>query len=73
MNTERGYGTDNDATIYILNYDKPGQEQYYVRLTNRPANELLKLDRERRIITNKRKYILKKILLTVHLRTKVDK
>lgn len=34
MNSERGFGDDPDATVYVLNWDKPEGEQIrYVRLT----------------------------------------
>lgn len=35
LNTERGYKDDNDATVFVLNWQKPAGEQIrYVRLTN---------------------------------------
>ena len=35
LNTERGYGKDDDATVYILNFDKPESEQTrFVRYSN---------------------------------------
>lgn len=33
LNYERGLGEDIDATVYVLNFDKPGSERYYVRYT----------------------------------------
>lgn len=38
MNSERGFGDDPDATVYVLNWDKPEGEQIrYVRLTAEPG------------------------------------
>ncbi len=35
LNTERGFQDDEDATLFILNFDKPENEQaYFVRLSN---------------------------------------
>ncbi len=35
FNVERGFGQDNDATVIILNFDKPKNEQrYYVYFSN---------------------------------------
>lgn len=37
MNSERGFGDDPDATVYVLNWQKPEGEQIrYVRLTAEP-------------------------------------
>ena len=50
LNTERGFGSDVDATVYVLNWDKPETEQkYYVRLTGDQAHIQL-LDSSRKII-----------------------
>lgn len=44
LNTERGYGDDENATVYVLNWQKPEGEQIrYVRLTDEP-NSLYLLD-----------------------------
>lgn len=50
LNTERGYGNDPDATVYVLNWQKPeGERMYYVRLTSEPT-KLYVLDSNREII-----------------------
>lgn len=33
VNYERGFEDDQDATVYILNFDKPSEEQYFVRFS----------------------------------------
>ncbi len=44
FNTERGFKEDIDATVFILNYDKPENEQlYFVYFSNNP-NILYRLD-----------------------------
>lgn len=51
LNTERGFGDDINATVYILNWQKPeGERMYYVRLTSEPT-KLYVLDSNREIIT----------------------
>ncbi len=51
LNTERGYGDDIDATVYILNWQQPEREQSrYVRLTVEP-DHLYWLDSEGKIVT----------------------
>jgi hypothetical protein len=48
LNTERGYGDDINATVYVLDHAKPEAEQkYFVRLTN---GKILMLDAKRKII-----------------------
>ena len=50
LNTERGFGDDPDATVYVLNWRKPeGEQMYYVRLTSDPTH-LYVLDGNREII-----------------------
>jgi hypothetical protein len=50
LNTERGFGDDPDATVYILNWRKPvGEHIYYVRLTSEPE-KIFVLDSNREII-----------------------
>jgi len=50
LNTERGFGTDIDATVYVLNWQEPEAEQmYFVRLTNEPF-KLYALDSNRNIL-----------------------
>lgn len=42
LNTERGYKEDIDATVYVLNWQKPeGEQMRYVRLTNEPGKLFL--------------------------------
>lgn len=42
LNTERGYKEDTDATVYVLNWQKPeGEQVRYVRLTNEPGKLFL--------------------------------
>ncbi len=37
FNTERGFGDDNDATVIILNWDKPSENRrYYVYFSKNP-------------------------------------
>ena len=60
INTERGFEKDIDATLYILNYDKPGKERYFVRLTDQPGLiHMLGLDKK--LIQSKLNYTLRKI------------
>ena len=33
LNYERGFEDDQDATLYVLNFDKPSEERYFVRLS----------------------------------------
>lgn len=48
LNTERGFGKDEDATLYVLNPDKPQKDQkYFVRLTD---GRIFMLDEQRKII-----------------------
>jgi hypothetical protein len=48
MNTERGLGTDRDATVYILNDDRPEAEQVlFARLT---SGGIVRLNGNREII-----------------------
>lgn len=38
LNTERGFGDDIDATVYVLNWQQPeGEQMRYVRLTSQPG------------------------------------
>jgi hypothetical protein len=51
LNTERGYKEDPDATVYVLDWQKPADEQMrYVRLTNDPGRIYL-LDSNNELIT----------------------
>ena len=48
LNTERGFEKDEDATVYILNSDKPESEQkYFVRYTD---GKFVMLDAKRKVI-----------------------
>jgi hypothetical protein len=50
LNTERGYGDDVDATVYVLNWQQPESEWIqFVRLTNEPG-VLYFLDTNRDIV-----------------------
>lgn len=60
INTERGFEKDIDATLYILNDDKPGQERYFVRLTDQPGI-IHMLGMDKKLIQSKLNYTLKKV------------
>jgi hypothetical protein len=48
LNTERGYGDYTDATLYVLDDDKPEKEQkYFVRTT---AGSVFMLDKDRYVV-----------------------
>jgi hypothetical protein len=50
LNTERGYGDDIDATVYVLNWKAPESKQkLFVRLTNDPGKVHL-LDASRNMV-----------------------
>ena len=50
LNTERGFEDDSDATVYVLNWQKPeGEQLRYVRLTAEP-DRLYFLDTENHIV-----------------------
>lgn len=50
LNTERGFEDDIDATVYVLNWQKPeGEQMLYVRLTAEHGRLYL-LDSERKIV-----------------------
>ncbi len=50
LNTERGFEEDEDATVYVLNWQKPeGEQMRYVRLTAEPGR-LYMLDSDQKII-----------------------
>lgn len=50
LNTERGYAEDENATVYVLNWQEPvGKQQYFVRLTAEP-DKLYVLDGDRQLI-----------------------
>ncbi|WP_312923370.1 hypothetical protein [Empedobacter brevis] len=33
VNYERGFEDDQDATVYVLNFDKPSEERYFIRFS----------------------------------------
>jgi copper homeostasis protein (lipoprotein) len=48
LNSERGFEEDEDATVFILNSDKPESEQkYFVRFTD---GRVMMLDAQRKVI-----------------------
>lgn len=48
LNTERGFGDDKDATVYVLDHDKAAsQQRFFVRYTDND-NELIALDKDRK-------------------------
>lgn len=50
LNTERGFGEDADATLFVLDWQKPSSEQTcFVRLTRDPSH-LKPLDGDRTVI-----------------------
>ena len=58
-NTERGFENDRNATVYVLNDDKPEEQQiYFVRKTG-VDGILTKLDEHRHLIPNA---ILKEVI-----------
>jgi copper homeostasis protein (lipoprotein) len=58
FNEEKGFEDDADAAVIVLNYGKPGQERYFLRLTARPG-ELQMLDKSRQQIKSTLNYTLK--------------
>ncbi|MCO4292200.1 copper resistance protein NlpE [Solitalea sp. MAHUQ-68] len=58
-NTEKGFEIDRDASLYVIDYDKQGNERYFVQFSNK-GNELTMLDRERKIIKSNLNYTLHK-------------
>lgn len=58
VNTERGFEEDLNATVYVLNFDKPETEQrYFVRLSL-DSTRLLMLDKNRELIKSELNYSL---------------
>ena len=48
VNTERGFEKDRNATVYVLDPDKPeGEQKYFVRFT---GGKIVMLDSQRKII-----------------------
>jgi len=51
LNTERGFEDDEDATVYVLNWQRSeGEQMRYVRLTNEP-NRIYILDSNQEIVS----------------------
>jgi hypothetical protein len=61
FNTERGFEKDEDATLYVLNDDKPTAEQFYFVRETGSDNLLIKLDQERRKI-KEHHLVLKRVI-----------
>lgn len=59
FNEEKGYEDDPQATLVVLDYDKPGQERYFVRFTDK-QDELQMLDQDRKQIKSTLNYTLMK-------------
>ncbi|MEW6196613.1 MAG: copper resistance protein NlpE [Bacteroidota bacterium] len=60
LNTERGFENDPDATLFVLNYDQPEENQiYFVRLTNM-KDRVTMLAKNRKKITSDLNYTLTK-------------
>jgi copper homeostasis protein (lipoprotein) len=61
LNTERGYENDPDATVYILNWDKPeNQQRVFVRSTGNNTDIFeIEVDRKRKLPKDKRVLSLK--------------
>lgn len=58
FNTERGLEADPDGTIYILNADKPVQNQIYYGYYSKDPNKIYLLDKQKRVIKSKLNYSL---------------
>lgn len=58
INTERGLEKDIDGTIYILNWDKPENEQVYYGYFSKNPEKLYLLDRNKKVIKSKLNYFL---------------
>ncbi len=53
LNTERGFGDDIDATVFVLDWNKPESEQmYFVRLSS-DSTSIVELDSARTLTSNK--------------------
>jgi copper homeostasis protein (lipoprotein) len=60
MNTERGFEKDPDATVYILNYDKPVNEQWvFVRETGNDST-IFEIKSNRKRYSDKKNHTLVK-------------
>lgn len=58
LNTERGLENDQNGTIYILNWDKPENEQVYYGYYSKDPETLYMLDKNRKVIKSKLNYTL---------------
>ncbi|WP_394776099.1 copper resistance protein NlpE N-terminal domain-containing protein [Flavobacterium sp.] len=52
-NLERGLADDPDGTIYVLNWDKPEDEQIYYGYLSETPDKIYLLDNKRQIIKSK--------------------
>jgi len=50
VNYERGFEDDEDATVYVLNFDKPSEERYFVRFSDNDSTIFL-LDKNKKSAT----------------------
>jgi hypothetical protein len=58
LNTERGYEKDPDATVYILDWEKPENDQrYFVRSTGKDG-EVFEIDPDRKKFTDGKNHTL---------------
>ncbi len=61
FNTERGFGDDNDATVVVLNYDRPeSEQQYYMHYSALPGDLHVLNPKKELIKDTTLNYILKK-------------
>ncbi len=60
MNTERGFEDDNDATVFILNYDKEVKSQTYMVRYSKDNSQVYLLSSDKKRIDSQLNYILKK-------------
>jgi len=58
LNTERGLENDPDGTIYVLNWDKPQNEQTYYGYFSKNPEKIYMLDRNKKVIKSKLDYSL---------------
>ncbi len=63
FNTERGFGNDNDATVFILNWDKPQSEQSYYMYNSNDTETLHVLSPAKKLIDSAMDYTLKKKII----------
>ena len=58
FNTERGLENDPNGTIYVLNWDKPAENQIYYGYYSADPEKVYMLDREKKIIKSELNYAL---------------